>query len=504
MSVMRSDRGASAVLIAGSILMIMGFLAIAVDLGFGFNERRVDQTSADAGALGGSLEMVITDQANPVQAAVDEVYSLVNTNLGRTVPQGDWTACTDPNALFWRTLSDSGMLGTTNGSDCISISQDFNTLRVKVPGQETDSVFAVFITDSFTSSAAAEARRNTDWGGGGDFPSGVLDGTAAGTSICIKTGTGSSAHDSCGSPSTGDFGNFKPYFYSAVDGILATMCVSGEQTQPMSRAMADGIDHEFSGWNPVTMNDRVNGRWCQTSGVPGPPFPNMVDSAAGYQNTDITDGLILGGNWPTPFDGRFDRGPYRGLGASILGVDIDNKPLWDFIDDSMDVSMLPACSLARARPSNVTLADYPAAIQETIDCMTEALATTPVPRIFTTDILTSQRIAHSPLYHETALIGNNSCCYHIKALVPIFLDGAWMRSTHATFSCTGEFDPAGGMCVHRAGLTGSMNVNPPGQRKIDSASAIVLDCALMPSGTCPSIQDGSGPLNFLYDLELTR
>ena len=35
-----------------------------------------------------------------------------------------------------------------------------------------------------------------------------------------------------------------------------------------------------------------------TSGVPGPPFPNTVDSAAGYQNTDITQGLVTGGTWP--------------------------------------------------------------------------------------------------------------------------------------------------------------------------------------------------------------
>ena len=49
-----------------------------------------------------------------------------------------------------------------------------------------------------------------------------------------------------------------------------------------------------------------------------------------------------------------------------------------------------------------------------------------------------------------------------------------------------------------------MDVNPPGQKNIDSAGAIVLSCGLLPTGTCPTIQDGTNPLNFLYDLQLTR
>lgn len=503
------DRGATAIIIAICLLLLCGMAAIAVDLGFGFQERRFDQAGSDAAALGGSLEMVITNQANPVQAAVNKVYEMVNQNLARTVPPADWDTCTDPNALFWQTKSDSGILGTTGGSDCISLSENFNTFRVRVPLQGVDTIFgAVIGFDEMDVSAAAEANRNTDWGGGGDFPSGVLTGTSAGSTVCIKTGTGSASHESCGSPSTGDFGNFKPYFYSAIDGDLSSLCVSGEQSWSMARAMADGIDHEFSGYNMMTPNPRINGNWCQTSSVPGPPFPNMVDSAAGYQNNDITSGLIAGGTWPTNYTGRLTRGPYVSANAEVFGFNIDNRPLWDYIDDTLDFSAsglnLPNCDLVADRPAEILLVDHPAAMTELLACLAEADAP-PGVSIFTLDLFNTHRVAHAPLFHETALLGSNACCYHIKGIVPIFIQSVYARAEHASFICTDEFDDTvSGMCIHHPGLTGEMGVGPKGLQKIDSASALVLSCALLPPTTCSTIQDGTNPLNFLYDLQLTR
>ena len=504
-----TDRGATAVIVAISLLLLCGMAALAVDLGFGFRERRFDQGGADAAALGGSLEMVITNQPNPVRAAIANVHDLVEDNLGgRMVPQADWSACTDPGALFWQTKSDGAMLGTTDiGSDCISLSQDFNTFRVRVPLQGVDTTFGAALGfNEIDVSAAAEAQRNTNWGGGGDFPSGVLSGTSAGSTICIKTGTSGGA-DSCGEPTSGDFGNFRPYFYSAVDGSLASICATGEAAVPMARAMADGIDHEFSAYNPVSPNPRVNGFWCKTSNVPGPPFPNIVDSAAGYSNNDITQGLVTEGNWPsTTFRGRLRRGPYATASAQIFGFNIDNRPLWDYIDDNLDFSSsgsnLPQCDAVEDRPATITPADYPAAKTELVACIVEASSAGVA--IFGADIFNTHRLAHSPLFHETALAGNNADPYHIKGIVPIFIQSVYAKSEHVTFSCNGFDASRPGMCIHHPGLVGDMGVGPKGLQKVDSAGAIVLSCALLPSGTCPTIQDGTNPLNFLYDLQLTR
>jgi hypothetical protein len=502
MSMTKDQQGATALVVALCLTLLFGMLALAVDIGFGFRERRSDQTGADASALGGSLEMVITDASNPVQAAIDKIYAMVDENLGRTVPLADWDACTDGGALFWMTKSDSGMLGTTNGSDCISLSENFNTLRVRVPIQEVPTLFATVMGfNSIPTSAAAEAERNTDWGGGGDFPSGVLSGTSAGTSICIKTGTSGGA-DSCGEPTSGDFGNFLPYFYSQVDGSLASLCRSGETSAHMARAIADGLDHELSAYQPLAPNPRVNGQWCQTSSVPGPPFPNIVDSAAGYHNDDITQGLVSGGTWPTSFTGRLTRGPYATSSSQIFGYNIDNRPLWDYIDDSTASTISMNCVNAANRPATIAPADYPAAMAETLACISDAEALG--ASLFTTDILLTHRLAHSPLYYETVLAGNNADPYHIKGLVPIFIQSVFARSEHVTFTCVGFDTSRPGMCIHHPGLVGDMGVGPKGLQKVDSASAIVLSCALLPSGTCPTLQDGTGPLNFLYDLQLTR
>ena len=139
---LHSEEGSTAIVIAMTMLVILGMLAVAVDIGFGFSERRIDQTGADAAALAGSLELVISDAANGLEASIDRVYAIVDSNLGRTVPYADWQACTDPNALFYTTLTD---LGASNGSDCISLSEDFNTYRVRLPNQAVDTSFGVVI-----------------------------------------------------------------------------------------------------------------------------------------------------------------------------------------------------------------------------------------------------------------------------------------------------------------------------------------------------------------------
>lgn len=502
----RHEHGASAVLVAFLLVVLMGFSAIAVDLGFGFVERRLDQTGSDSSALGGSLEMVITDQTNPVQATVDRVYQLVDENLGRTVPLADWLACTDPDALFYTT--DDAMFNTPNGSPCISLSSNFNRLRVRVPIQDVDTVFGRFLgADSMAVSAAAEAERNIDWGGGGDFPSAVFSGTQAGDVLCVKTGTGGA--QSCGDPTTGNFGFFRPYFYSAVDGDDSTICNTGEQPFSIPRSIADGIDHEFSGHQDPTIPggvDRINGLWCQTSGTPGPPLPNMVRNTAGYSNVDVTRGLLTGGSWPTNYAGRLDRGPYQDASTTIFGVTIDNRPLWDFIDDAIDFTTAgaPTCDTAKGYAQFVDEATRTLAFNDTVTCMSEVmnLVTGPFP-IFVSAIHDSQRVGHAPLLWETGFCGMASCTYHIKGLVPLFIDGLWV-GTSPPFTCSPDFTDTGTMCVAYSGVQGTMAVAAAGQQRIDSASAIALDCALMPSGTCPVLQDGNGPLNFLYDIQLVR
>lgn len=520
------ESGASALLIAASMVLIMGILAIAVDIGFGQSERRIDQTAADAAALAGSLELVISNEANGLEAALARVYEIVDTNLGRTVGYADWAACSDPDALFWTTRSD---LGASNGSDCVSLSEDFNTFRVRLPEQAVDTHFAAVIgSASIDVSAAAEAERNADFGGGGSVPFFVLGGTTLGTELCMKTGTNDSA--SCGNPTSGNFGDFVPYFYGPVGGDSSTVCNKAQQPRPLARVIAMGIDHEFSRFAPFPGGtEKVNGSWCG-SGLPGPMLPNTIQPGSGYSANDITWGLVQGETYPSsqPFDGRLTRVDTSVTAqdlntASIFNESIDNRPLWDYLDLSLSTAgVTPSCEFfadvnnqghVPTTPPEAVVPTYNLRRGELISCLGEAHAAG--VRILSVDednngrfdILETPRIGATPVIWEDFPPPNNSFHMHIQGLTPIFIDSLYAEITNPHFVCDGLDDETSpGVCAHRAGLDGSMTVSSPGQEVFQSVGAIVLSCEIMPADACPSLQDpttGTG-LTFLYDLQLTR
>ena len=71
------ERGASAVLIAFSMILIMGFAAIAVDAGIAFEDRRQQQAAADTGAL----------------AAIQFAKTETHADCPNTLPNDDLAAC---------------------------------------------------------------------------------------------------------------------------------------------------------------------------------------------------------------------------------------------------------------------------------------------------------------------------------------------------------------------------------------------------------------------------
>ncbi len=70
------ERGVSAVLIALSMMLVLGFAAVAIDLGFGFNERRQDQTAADLGVMAGAVNYVDPSSSPTNENIVTDVFGL--------------------------------------------------------------------------------------------------------------------------------------------------------------------------------------------------------------------------------------------------------------------------------------------------------------------------------------------------------------------------------------------------------------------------------------------
>jgi len=290
-NLLKGERGASAVLIAGSMLLIMGFAAIAIDYGAAVNERRLDQSTADTAVLSAGVEIIVSGD---VQLAVDSAKAFTNQNLNRIVSDAEWSACADPDALEFPSNT---IPGVTNGSNCISFGENdsgiaYAKIRVRLPDQTSPPIFSRLLGSAgIVTSASAEVQLDTLFASGA-FPSGVFSGASAGEQFCIKTGT--AGQESCGASTTGDFGNFQPYFYTELaPGSPSSECTSGNQPGPLSRVIADGLDH-FLGISSTSTGSRVNGGSCPA--FPGPLLPDRVDSGGGNSNADLTDGLIQGGN----------------------------------------------------------------------------------------------------------------------------------------------------------------------------------------------------------------
>lgn len=107
-----NDRGAAAIVVGVSLLVLMGFAALAIDAGMGYNDRRGTQNAADLAALAAAWEECNPASAgapNPIQAARntaadngfphDPPRTTVEVNdLGNGQWQVDIT--TNNNALF--------------------------------------------------------------------------------------------------------------------------------------------------------------------------------------------------------------------------------------------------------------------------------------------------------------------------------------------------------------------------------------------------------------------
>lgn len=57
---MKNEDGAVVIIVALMMTVLMGFAALAIDIGFMYNQRRALQNAADAGALAGVLELELT------------------------------------------------------------------------------------------------------------------------------------------------------------------------------------------------------------------------------------------------------------------------------------------------------------------------------------------------------------------------------------------------------------------------------------------------------------
>ena len=128
------ESGVILVFVVVMLTVLLGMLALVVDIGNARQQRRQAQVAADASALA-AVEVIESYgpgfEGSPGQwtSVIQQVKGYAQQNFG--VETGDWYGCTDPSALTF--TPDSG-----NSNSCISA--DYSLWPVPIPGDPTNTV----------------------------------------------------------------------------------------------------------------------------------------------------------------------------------------------------------------------------------------------------------------------------------------------------------------------------------------------------------------------------
>jgi Flp pilus assembly protein TadG len=430
------DEGASALLIALCMVLLLGFAAVAVDAtGLGFNDRRQDQSAADVGALAAVQFAVVDDLGNGCTGTnidiarcngASEAIEVANATLDDPT-LADWsdsTKCGSPP---------SGFTAVTGVSPCVAFDSNLQRAWVRIPTITNDTSLGGAVGLN-TISTSADAVAGSEY----DPPAGVLPfllpGNAAGADYnCLKASSNPNFGACEDLPTVGNFGSADFFLYGNDFKQWDVKC-SGDTNGRLVANIARGVDHPLGVYDPTNPDERQEASLCPIFGAQ----PNTVDSQTGI-GSNLEQGLLYG-------DTAYAAGPYPGAiqdssgftvrnsGGSKAAAIVDDTPLWDYLKTGLG----PPCN-------NVTT---PAEMET---CINDAKANDTV--IFTDDLADSGiRFGWVPELLESDFTGNP---YHIVDYRPVYLDTTF-------YSCSAN------LCeiIHTPGVadTGACVATPPEPR----------------------------------------
>ncbi|MDH3756046.1 MAG: pilus assembly protein TadG-related protein, partial [Acidimicrobiia bacterium] len=328
-------------LIAIMIAAVTTFAALAVDLGNVTNERRQDQSTADAAALGAAQELDV-----PATAAATAL-DLANRNVDAPFTAAEFSSCTDPVP--------AGFTQVTANS-CVSIDTSGTQVRVELPIRKADAVFgAVVGIDNFDHSATSVAAI-VPLGYGDVLPFGLAAGASG--DVCLKAGAGNVPDDDCNTPTSGNFGFVDFGFYG--NNLLGTAedCNGTGKSGRLANNLSVGLDHEISllGGAPhgaISVPDAI------ANSCAG-PNPNGADTVTGNVPRTLGIGMAFGDSsyFSDGEPARLQRGGTDwGAGAattSVAGVALDDVALYEYIGDLTGANVPNSCHRGQfVGPDNV-------------------------------------------------------------------------------------------------------------------------------------------------------
>lgn len=262
----RGDDGVILVMAAVTLVALLGFAALVIDLGNVYQVRRQAQNTADAAALAGGQDL---PQGADVVATV-KAYA--EENLG--IAPAAWVGCTDGSPLA--ILPDAG-----NANQCISIDNGYTRVRVQLPTRAVSTYFGgLFGHDTINTSAAATAEAVLT-SADRIIPATVT--VAQGTgNLCIEN----SGNDSdCALRNTGNFGS--------VSSPRLNLYTVTSQQDALRINWSLSLDHDIdasTGYPQVCDGDQQTP--CVTSNTSSPYDADHLRVETGNNVPDLTDGVI--------------------------------------------------------------------------------------------------------------------------------------------------------------------------------------------------------------------
>ncbi|HEY7532052.1 MAG TPA: Tad domain-containing protein, partial [Nitrospiraceae bacterium] len=502
-----SESGASAILIALMLVVLLGMAAVAIDLSAGFNERRQDQTSADMAVMAGALEasFLISDNT----AVAQQVVALAEPNLTTSYSLADYQT-------IWRGCSDSAMpagffplpdpWGGAGIINCISRSSSF--LRVRVPDQLTPTTFGrVLGATNLTTNAIAIAIIRPGTNNAPIVPYGI-SGAAGSGELCFGTSGSGTAFPPCSGPSSGTFGTLLSEFFGDFYGSAGC----GNPGAPEIRtATALGIDHFVGIWPnpgggvspgdphpgdgtvlglPETNRDSCSNSGGQAVADDGVPLNTMkVDT--GFPTNAMFDGLVsnmtffgqparLRQTGVHPVAGTPVTNTTRDLRSGNSRLPLDNHGPWDYLNGAGPSTCDPSGYLAsltevqKAARFNACIADYVSSGSTTV--------------IFDELVAESPRFAWAPQYwYDLPTTGLS--WEPIMAFRMVFIAGTYFNcnSTSCGIVFYPDKDYTTELC-DPGGPGGCKNLN-----NMSQFSAWVLADAMIPDSVKNSFPGGTTP-----------
>jgi len=444
------EDGASMVVLALTLVVLMGFAAIAVDAAAAWALRRTDQSGADTGAVAGAIFTAERTKAQAMQDAEEEIiritYSTINPDMSFTDWEAEWAACTDP--------AKPGEFTENHSSSCVSFNSNLSKVRVRTPIVPWKTTFARVIGFDEVQTFA-EAEVDTVYrAAGGVMPFGLPGSTANDAEICLKTGANPKGGGTCDGPDSGNFG-FIDFSQFGNDQLGTPTKCTGGGTDRLARNIAQGVDHPLGTTNvfPAPLRDDVAA--CNDGNFNSRPY--NVDTETGNIAQVLYDGFVEGVDG---LPGRLDRGTNQiTIGTGSGQVSLDNTPLWTYLNGN-------GISVCGTVTSHDDLIDN--CLDRTLNPGNYTAGVWKHGAIFADTILNAPRFGWVPLFHEDDL-GAGTSNRTIREFRPVYIQTTLWGCNAG--GCTTYWDPA-------EALVGDQ---PKKNDLIEAATAINLPREMFPS-----------------------